>query len=236
MPTQTTGTPRLRAFSAKTTGNRPLPASSPTGSRGPAAWRRDVAETSAMATASLPGLLVGPAVVAEAEVLLDAAQVAAHVGELLQAHEDALLLALRRRRGAEVALAGRHVLGDAGLGADQHAVADADVVHDADLAGHHDVVAGAARPGDAHLADEQVVPADLTVVGHLHEVVDLGSLADAGRLEGAAVDGGAGADLDVVAQLNVAELRHLDVPAVVEAVAEAVGPEDGVGVDDDPVA
>ena len=30
-PTQTTGSPRLRAFSAKAIGNRPLPASRPTG-------------------------------------------------------------------------------------------------------------------------------------------------------------------------------------------------------------
>ena len=45
-----------------------------------------------------------------------------------------------------------------------------------------------------------------------------------------------GADLDVVADLDVAELRHLDVPAVLEAVAEPVGPEHGVGVDDHAVA
>ena len=48
--------------------------------------------------------------------------------------------------------------------------------------------------------------------------------------------GGAGADLDVVADLDVAQLRHLDVPAVLQAIAEAVGAEDRVGVDDDPVA
>ena len=105
-------------------------------------------------------------------------------------------------------------LRDAGLGADHGPVADVDVIDDADLAGHHDVIAGAARAGDAHLADEQVVLADLAVVADLHQVVDLGAGADARRLEGAAVDGGAGADLDVVADLDVAELRHLDVPAV----------------------
>ena len=55
-------------------------------------------------------------------------------------------------------------------------------------------------------------------------------------LERAAVDRGAGADLHVVADLDVAELRHLDVPAVLHAVAEAVGADHGVGVDDDPVA
>ena len=38
----------------------------------------------------------------------------------------------------------------------------------------------------------------------LHEVVDLGAVADARGLKGAAVDGRAGADLDVVADLDVA--------------------------------
>ena len=57
-------------------------------------------------------------------------------------------------------------------------------------------------------------------------------VADPRRPESAAVDRRAGADLDVVADLDVAELRHLDVPAVLEPVAEAVGPEHGVGVDD----
>src|SRR5262249_10978119 len=65
---------------------------------------------------------------------------------------------------------------------------------------------------------------------------DLGAGADARRPEGAAVDGRAGADLDVVAQLDAAQLRHLDVATALEAVAEAVGAEDGVGVDDDAVA
>ena len=83
---------------------------------------------------------------------------------------------------------------------------------------------------------KQVVPADLAVVADLHQVVDLGPRADARRLEGAAVDRRAGADLDVVADLDVAELRHLDVPAVLQPVAEAVGPEHRVGVDDDAVA
>ena len=34
----------------------------------------------------------------------------------------------------------------------------------------------------------------------------------------------------------MAELRHLDVPAVLQPIAEAVGPEYRVGVDDDAVA
>src|SRR5262249_56337208 len=123
---------------------------------------------------------------------------------------------------AEGSLAVGDVRRDAGFGADDGAGADVDVVGDADLAGHHDVVAGRRGAGDADLAGENVVLADLAVVGHLDEVVDLGAAADARGLEGAAVHGGAGADLDVVADLDVAELRHLHVLAVREAVAEAI--------------
>src|SRR5262249_15370553 len=43
-------------------------------------------------------------------------------------------------------------------------------------------------------------------------------------------------DLDVVANLHGAELRNLGVPAVLEAIPEAIGSEDRIGVDDDAVA
>src|SRR5207253_1851461 len=41
---------------------------------------------------------------------------------------------------------------------------------------------------------------------------------------------------DVRAAFHVSELRHLDVPAVLQAITESVGADDGVGVDDSPVA
>src|SRR5262249_30686308 len=44
------------------------------------------------------------------------------------------------------------------------------------------------------------------------------------------------ADLDVIADFDMAELRYLDVPAILEAVAEAVRPDHRIRVDDDPVA
>ena len=56
--------------------------------------------------------------------------------------------------------------------------------------------------------------------------------ANARGFKGAAVDGGASADFHVVADLDMAELRHLDVFAAVQAVAEAVGADDGVGMND----
>src|SRR5262249_20656193 len=139
------------------------------------------------------------AMLLQSEVPFDALEVAAHFRQLFQRHEDALLFALRRGRAAEHALALRHVARHAGLGADDGPRADVDVVRDADLAGTHHVIARAAGAGDAHLADEQVVLADLAVVADLHEVVDLGAGADARGLERAAVNRRAGPDLGVIA-------------------------------------
>ena len=51
------------------------------------------------------------------------------------------------------------------------------------------------------------------VVADLHEVVDLRAAADPRRAGGGAVDGRAGADLDVVADLDGADLRDLAVRA-----------------------
>src|SRR5262245_51122120 len=158
MPTQTSGRPTRRAFSAKTMGKRPLPARRPIGCR----CRSSDKETRRQGdkeTEASPCLLVSlspclsTSLIVHPQLLLDAAHVLSQLRQLLQAHEDALLLALGRGRGAEDALAGGDVLGHAGLGAEDGTVADVDVVGDADLAGHDHVVAGGAGAGDAHLAD-----------------------------------------------------------------------------------
>ena len=115
-------------------------------------------------------------------------------------------------------------------------LADVHVVAHADLAGHHHVVAGRRAAGDADLRANEVVPAEPAVVGDHHQVVDLRALADDGRAVGAAVDRRAGADLDVLADLDVAELGRELVPAVDLAIAEAVGADHGAGVNDGAVA
>src|SRR5262249_7835762 len=116
------------------------------------------------------------------------------------------------------------------------AIADVNMIGDADLAGDDHVVAGCGGAADADLADEDVMFAEVTVVPDLHEVVELGPLADTRCLKSAAVDGGASTDLDIIAQDDVAHLGHLDVPSVVQAITEAIGAEDRVAVDDDAVA
>src|SRR5262245_24198844 len=122
--------PTLRAFSAKTIGKRPLPASRPTGpseDRGSRIEDRGPNSAPVLSGCFSRFSILGPrssvrdfrtsrVLVSQAEVLLDAAQVAAHLGQFFQADQDALLLALGRRGGTEEALARRHVAGHAGLG------------------------------------------------------------------------------------------------------------------------
>ena len=61
-------------------------------------------------------------------------------------------------------------------------------------------------------ASRQCRPID-HIVGDLDEIVDLGALADHGVADRAAVDGGVGADLDIVLDDDAADLRNLVVAA-----------------------
>ena len=69
----------------------------------------------------------------------------------------------------------------------------------------------------------------------MHQVIDLGALADPCRHKGAAIDRRTGADLTVITNLDVAQLRHLDVLAVLKTIAEAIGAQHGVGMNDDAI-
>jgi len=86
------------------------------------------------------------------------------------------------------------------------------------------------------LAHEQIVPADLAIMANLNQVIDLGPFADAGGLEGAAIDRRTGADLAVIADFDMAELWHFLMAAVVLPVAKAIGTENRIGMDNDPIA
>src|SRR5258706_15921883 len=78
--------------------------------------------------------------------------------------------------------------------------------------------------------------ADHDVVCDLHQVVDLGSLADYGRAECAAVDGHVSADLDVIVNDDVANLRNFAVRALVEHVAKSIRADHRTRVDADAIA
>ena len=80
--------------------------------------------------------------------------------------------------------------------------------------------------------------ADLYVVSDVDLVIDLGAVADPRVFDRAAVDGGARADFDIVANHHPPELRDLEMAARARDEAEAVladmdaGMEDGAVTDD----
>src|SRR5450830_1320895 len=80
------------------------------------------------------------------------------------------------------------------------------------------------------------MPADADIVAYLDKVVDLGAFTDHGVANGAAVDGSAGADLDIVLDDDAPDLRHLEVALSPHHEAEAVLTDLAAGVDDDTIA
>src|SRR5262249_40678386 len=80
------------------------------------------------------------------------------------------------------------------------------------------------------------VRSDAAVVADLDLVVELDAVLDHRIVERAAVDGGVGADLDVVADAHHAYLGDLDpAPGLVLRAAEPVGADHRAGMHDDPL-
>ena len=69
----------------------------------------------------------------------------------------------------------------------------------------HHAVADRHAAGEARLAGDQDIFANGRVVTDMDQIVDFGSVADSGRPERAAVDAGAGADFDGIADNHGAE-------------------------------
>ena len=107
---------------------------------------------------------------------------------------------------------------------------------DAGVAAHDDEVAKLRRAGNARLRDDDAVAPDDGVVADLNEVVDLRAFADDRIVEGAAIDGRVGADLDVVADDDAAHLRHLQMPLGAHRKPEAVLPDADARMQDDALA
>src|SRR5436309_825739 len=120
----------------------------------------------------------------------------------------------RRHRpggGADPALARRNIRADAGGGRHLGTVADGYIITDSHVSAEHDEVAYRNASGDTHLPGDQAMAPDDGVVADLHLIVDLGSLADHGIAVAAAVDGGVGADLDIVLDDHPPDLHDLGV-------------------------
>ena len=96
------------------------------------------------------------------------------------------------------------------------------------------VAADARAAGHADAARHRGVRADAAVVADLDLVVELDAISQLGVIQRAAVDAAVGADLDVVADPHRADLGNLDPAPAVLRDAEAVGADDGAGMDDGP--
>ena len=131
-----------------------------------------------------------------------AARHAAHPADAAQP------FARRLRRPAIVARAGGNIGDDSGACAQHGLGADGQMVGEADLPAHHDVIPHIAASGYAGLRDQHAVPSDGGVVSDLHQIVDLGALADDRISGGAAIDGRVGADFHVVLDDDAAGLRE----------------------------
>lgn len=135
---------------------------------------------------------------------------------------------------------GRDVVHDGGTGGEAGAGADGDVVFDGDLAAKDDAVAEGDGAGETDLAGEDAGAADAAVVGDLAEVVDLGAVADDGVGELTAIDAGAGANFDVAADVDGGDVGDFDEAGLVGftggTIAEAIGTDGDVGMDDAAVA
>src|SRR5215469_9873889 len=110
------------------------------------------------------------------------------------------------------------------------------MVGNADLSGKNSEIADRHAARYADLRNNQAMPADRTVVSDLHEIVDLGALANHGVAGGAAVDRGIGADLDVILDDHAAGLRNLLMAARRRQETESVLSDAGPGMNDDAVA
>lgn len=126
---------------------------------------------------------------------------------------------------------------DAGLASEDSVVTDGDMAIHAGLSGHDDVIADLGAAGDADLRAEEIVLADLDIMSQMAKVIDLGAAADDGVIHRTVVDGGAGADLDVVSDDSAAELADVMVVAcLVSGETEALTADDGMRTKDDAVA
>ena len=111
-------------------------------------------------------------------------------------------------------------------------VANGDVASAAGLTGKDDVIAGFGAASDARLGDEETVFTDFDVVAEMDEVVDFRPPADFRRTQGCIIETRAGADFDIVAEGDVADLRDPRMLALFRSKAEAFAADDGVSPDD----
>ena len=122
------------------------------------------------------------------------------------------ILAHRLCRGAEEQYsftAKIFVRQDAGLSAQQGACLNRHMIANADLTADYAAVADLRASRNPRLRRNHDVGSHNVVMANVHQVVQLGAGADNRLVQRAAVDGAVGADLDVVADDQLADLGKL---------------------------
>src|SRR5438552_12338641 len=103
---------------------------------------------------------------------------------------------------------------------------------DSHLSGNHDALPNSGTSRDSGLRGNDGVLADDDVMRHLHKIIDFNAFLNPGSTEPRAVDGGIGADLDIVIDLHDAHLRNLCVLSVDDLESETVGSDDHSAMND----
>ena len=171
------------------------------------------------------------------ELLFQTADLFHQLRQVRECSLDSPPLGVGPRRIAEVGAWGLDGADDACLASEDSIVTDGDMAIHAGLSGHDDVVADFGAAGDADLRAEEIVLADFDIVSQMTKVIDLGAAADDGVIHRTVVDGGAGADLDVISDDSAAQLTDVMVVAcLVSGEAEALTADDGMRTKDDAVA
>src|SRR5665213_483242 len=119
-------------------------------------------------------------------------------------------ISYRLCRNAAIILAPfEHLAGDHGAApGEPGARPDRRMIGNGHLPAHDNKIADRTTSRDTHLGDQHHMAADLNIVADLNQVIDLGAFADHGIAQGAAVDGGGGADLDVILDNHPPELGN----------------------------
>lgn len=171
------------------------------------------------------------------ELLFQTADLFHQFRQMRESCFDSSPLGVGPRRIAEVGTWGLDGADDACLASEDGIVTDGDMAIHAGLSGHDDVVADFGATGDTDLRAEEIVLADFDIVSQMTKVIDLGAAADDGVIHRTVVDGGAGADLDVISDDSAAQLADVMVVTLfIGGKAEALTTDDGVRTKDDAVA
>ncbi len=149
-------------------------------------------------------------------------------GGALPEHGAVIAGGIPRDRGT-----GWHIADHATLCSNAGPPADGEMVGQPGLAGEEHVILYGNRAGDPYLRHDDTVPTDTDIVGYLHQVVDLGALADLGIAGTAAVDRAVGADLHPVANGTPCQLWYALMPPGLVDEAEARTPHPRAGADRD---